>query len=128
MDIELFCLCDGAFNYNGKLTIVGTYDQLRIASIPMTVRVSIALKLNVPLNDLSNNSRIVLSFKDAHGNQVAPDVVNEVSTIPQNAAVIHLAMAVSVELNISELGPHRILLSFNNNLIKTKDFSIVLRQ
>lgn len=125
MDTEIFCLCDGAYNYNGRLTIVGTYDQLILQTVPQNARISIAVKLNIPRDRINNGSRVVLSFKDPNGNAVAGDIVNEVSNIPQNADMIHLAMAANIDLNVADVGVYKVELSINNELLKTKMFPIV---
>lgn len=127
MDIEIFCFCDGAFNYDGKLTIVGTYDQLLVNTIPQKVRLSVALKLNIQPNEINDGSKFILSFKDTHGNQVAKDVVNEIKQVPHTGEIIHLAMVINIELNVSEVGIHRVELSFNDKLLKTKLLPVALR-
>lgn len=127
MDIEVFCLCDGAYNYNGKLTIVGTYDQLIVESIPQKCRLAVALKLNVHPDEVSDGTKIMLSFKDSQSNQVAKDIVNTITVIPKGVDIIHLAMAVSIDLSIAEVGVHRVELSMNDTLIKKKEFLIALR-
>ena len=47
MKIEFFTFCDGAYNYDGRLTIVGTYDDIKAQSFPWKTNMSFALKLLV---------------------------------------------------------------------------------
>ncbi len=128
MEIEVFSLCDGAYNYNGRLTIVGTFDQLNISSAPQRSRVSIAVKVTVSPHEVTNGSRMVLSFKDAQGNNVAQEVVSQVNNLPQNVNRVHLAIAASVDLNISSPGMHKVKLMLNDNTLIEKEFPVVLVQ
>lgn len=47
MTIELFSLCDGAYNYNGKLTIVGTLASLSPTSLPVRIKIGVAMRIRV---------------------------------------------------------------------------------
>ena len=125
MDLEIFCFCDGAFNYGGKLTIVGTYDQLRLETVPQNVKVAIALKLNIPRAELREGSKLVLSFIDSRDNQIAGNIDYNIVGIPEEAKVIHIALASSVDFNITTFGLHSAVLSLDGKVLKVKEFEIV---
>lgn len=47
MKVELFALCQGAFNNNGQLTIVNTIDNFAVQSFPARISFGLALKFYV---------------------------------------------------------------------------------
>ena len=124
MEIELFALCDGAFNYGGKLTVVGTYDQLNVSMVPQQIKLSVAVKLNVSPGEASVGSKIRLSVKDPNGNPVSPIVTNSILQLPPNADIIHLAMALNMNLNITMEGMHRIDLILDETILRSKLFPV----
>lgn len=126
MEIEVFALCDGAFNYGGKLTVVGTYDRLNIPTVPSSARVSLAVKLNFDDNEVRSGSIIKLSFKDSLGNLVSGDITHTVGALNDNTSIRHIAMAVNSDLNISVEGVHTVELYLNDTLMLRKDFTIAV--
>ena len=52
MVIELFTLSDGAFNYNGKLTIVGALTTINLESLPSRVKTALAMRMRVYSEDV----------------------------------------------------------------------------
>lgn len=46
MKLEFFTLCEGAFNSNGRVTIVNTYDILKSATVPCSLNLGVAIKLS----------------------------------------------------------------------------------
>jgi len=126
MEVEVFSLCDGAFNYSGKLTIVGTYDQLNVQSVPFSARASIAVKLNLDENEIHSGSVLSISFKDPSGNPVSADVVNTIGPLADGIQIRHVAMAASANLNISLPGKHSVELFVDGRLIRQKFFDVVV--
>ena len=124
MGIDVFTLCDGAFNYSGKLTIVGTYDQLNVNTIPINVRVSLAIKLSFEENEIHNGSVIKVAFRNSLNNPVSADIHNTIGVLPDNVKVRHVAMAISAEIKIAEAGIHYVELYVDDTLMGRKDFSV----
>lgn len=126
MEIEVFTLCDGAFNYSGKLTIIGTYDQLIVNSVPISSRVSLAVKLNFDKNELHNGTTIKVAFKNSLGQPISADITNTVGVLPEGTQVCHVAMAVNADINISEAGAYSVELYVDDELKIRKSFDVVM--
>lgn len=69
----MFTLCDGAYNYNGKLTIVGTVDYIKVPKVPTVGSIGLAVKL---VNDVPQVGKklITINFKDSSGENMAPEI------------------------------------------------------
>lgn len=63
MKVELFTLCEGAFNHQGRLTIVDTLDKLSASKFPCKFNLGIALKLG--FKDETWITDFQMSFKNA---------------------------------------------------------------
>lgn len=126
MNIEVFTLCDGAFNYSGKLTIIGTYDQLNVQSVPISAKVSLAVKLCFDENEVHNGTTLKVSYKNPMGAPIAADVINTIGVLPESAQVRHVAMAISTDINISEVGAHSVELYVDDVLVRKKNFDVAV--
>ena len=124
MKTILFTLCDGAFNYGGKLTVVGTYDRITIPAIPGSPKTSFALKFRVPVSELDQNAEIRVEFVDANGNPVSGPVSKSVGIPESDTGNIHLAMVGSVQLNISETGTHKMICYIDNRQVEELEFYV----
>ena len=118
MDIRVFTLCDGAYNYNGKLTIVGTVDHIKVLKVPTLASVALAIKIaNVGGNSLKQ--KITINFKTAAGEKMVPEIVFEADTKEQ------LVIAGNIDgLNIKELGDCSVELKVGAELF-TLPFKVV---
>lgn len=73
MTVELFALCDGAYNYNGKLTIVGTLSDIEVSSFPTKVNMGIAIKIKLePEETIGDN--LAVWFYDSEDSKLPADV------------------------------------------------------
>ena len=88
MKIEFFTFCDGAYNYDGRLTIVGTYDDIKAQSFPWKTNMSFALKLLVS-NDEAGKKALNIRFTNAAGEPFAGEINTEID-IPQSDSVGHI--------------------------------------
>ena len=71
MEIRLFTLCDGAYNYNGKLTVVGTIDNIKVQRFPCSISIGVALKLVFAPNEVGDK-HIVLDFINSDNISILP--------------------------------------------------------
>lgn len=126
MEIEIFSLCDGAFNYSGKLTIVSTYDKLTVPSIPVNTRSCLAVKLNFDNDEVRNGTTIKVAYKDPLDNPITADIVNTVGGLQEGTQVRHVAMALNTNLNITEPGFHLVEMFIDNVLVRRKQFEVVV--
>lgn len=97
MDIRVFTLCDGAYNYNGKLTIVGTVDHIKVPKVPTVGSIALAVKIANVVNNGKQN--ISICFKTAAGEIMAPEILFEAEAKEQIVIAGNIA-----GLNIKELG------------------------
>lgn len=57
MEIEIFTLCDYAQDNNGKLTIVGTFDSINVASFPTdSPPCYMAMRIRIANSEAGNHS------------------------------------------------------------------------
>ena len=111
MVIDLFTLCDGAYNYNGKLTIVGTLDSISVPDVPAKVQFSIAMKLRFNPDEEGKHTLIV-RIKDANGKNIPPDMMLDLDIAPAEASTV-----VSLAVNAQGL-PFRTLSTITSTLYK----------
>lgn len=71
MQVRVFTLCDGAYNYNGKLTIVGTTDNIKVQRTPASVSIGIAVKISFAPNEYGVKN-IKVTITDNDGVEVLP--------------------------------------------------------
>ena len=126
MDIDIFSLCDGAFNYNGRLSIIGTYDQISVSEIPKSIRTSFAMKLTFLRSEIVPDMRLSVSFRDSQNNLVASGFECPVIAPTQPGGFVHVALAYNIEMSISSLGNYKVVLAVNGEERITRSFSVVL--
>lgn len=124
MKTIIFTLCDGAFNYDGRLTVVGTYDQMKMTSIPGNANANFALKFRVPVNELGQSATIRVEFQDMNDNPISDGISKSIAIPASDTGSIHLAMAGSVKLNVAEAGKHKMICYINDCQVEELVFSI----
>lgn len=127
MKTIVFSLCDGAYNYDGRLTVVGTYDNIKMQSIPGQFNANFALKFLIPDAELSPAAEIKIEFKDTNNNPIAETLRKPVPLPETRTGHIHLAMAGSVLLNVAEAGKYKMVCYIDDRQVEELDFSILLR-
>ena len=107
MVIDLFTLCDGAYNYNGKLTIVGTIDTMFVPEVPAKVQFSIAMKLRFDTTESGKHSMMV-RIKDVDGKNIPPDMKLDLDIQPSEADTI-VSLAVNAQgLPFDKFGKYQV--------------------
>lgn len=127
MKTIVFTLCDGAYNYDGRLTVVGTYDNIRMKSVPGQFNANFALKFLIPDSELSPTSEIRIEFKDTNNNPIAEPLRKTVPFPETRTGHIHLAMAGSVQLNVAEVGKYKMICFIDDRQVEDLGFSILLQ-
>lgn len=118
MDVRVFTLCDGAYNYNGKLTIVGTVDHIKVPKVPAIASIALAVKI-ANVGGGGAKKSITINFKTAQGDNMAPEIVFEAETKEQ------IIIAGNIDgLNIKELGDCVVELMIGEQLL-TLPFKVV---
>lgn len=78
MKVELFALCDAATDNRGKLNILGTFDQIYVAQLPV-VHPSSAVALRLRFNAMEAGAhKINLQFVDPDGQPLFQPMEGEV--------------------------------------------------
>lgn len=118
MELRVFTLCDGAYNYNGKLTIVGTADNLKVPKVPVLASIGLAVKIIVD-EDSIKKDEIRINFKTISGENMTPEIKFEAEIKNQ------IVIAGNVDgLNIKELGDCYVELKVGSNVF-TLPFKVV---
>lgn len=73
MNIRLFTLCDGAHNYNGRLTVVGTTDNVRVQNVPSKLNIGLAIKVSFPPSEYGEK-KLIIKVCDNEGTDVMPEI------------------------------------------------------
>ncbi len=115
MIVRIFTLCDGAYNYNGKLTIVGTVDNIKVPRVPVKAAVGIAVKIDFTPNE-NGDKTIVFHFKDAHQNLILPEMKVQAKA-EKKGETMSLVIAGNINgLDIKEEGSHTVEMMVNNEI------------
>lgn len=119
MDIRLFTLCDGAYNYNGKLTIVGTTDNIKVPHFPATVSFGIAVKVSFPPQEYGTKN-ISLRIIDDSGVDVLPELLLPPSDAKsKNGEEARLVLAGNMQsVNFVKEGEYCVLLNVSGQEVK----------
>lgn len=95
MKVELFTLCDGAYNYNGKLTIVGTLDGINVHALPSQVNFGIALKLRQEEID-TGDRKLSLHFVEPNGVEIPAEISMNLA-LSEHQKDSHISAAVNIQ-------------------------------
>ena len=81
MKVELFSLCDAATDNRGKLNILGTFDQIYAAKMPV-VHPSCAIALRMRFNKMEEGAhRVNIQLVDPDGRPVFQPMEGEVQAL-----------------------------------------------
>lgn len=113
MKVELFTICNGAFNSNGHLTIVNTCDRLSVPSLPYRVSFGIALKFYAVPGE-AVQKELSVSVLDPENNKVfEPEFVTPIG-INGGALANHFAVALNLQnVLFTKPGTHNVHLQLD---------------
>lgn len=97
MKIDLFTLCEGAFNTNGRLTIVNTFEDIIAPSYPWKGPLGMALKILVKKEEAGEHD-LKVSIKPVTGDKMLHEM-NAHLNLPVEKATndIRVAMATNIQ-------------------------------
>lgn len=123
MNIELFTLCDGAFNYNGKLTIVGTLSNVGVSEIPARLNIGVGVKLRLdPFETVGN--KLGIMFYNPDGTKIPIDVNVDLDS-KLTEEISYIALAVNIQgLPINQLGLHNAKLLLEEKEVAQYSFKL----
>jgi hypothetical protein len=100
MKVEVFCLCDAATDNRGKLNILGTFDQIYSARIPV-VHPACAIALRMRFNKMEEGTHTVsIQIVDPDGHPLFKPMNGEVH--PRMASSVD-SVAVNLILNFQHV-------------------------
>lgn len=108
MEIEIFTLCDYAADNGGKLTVVGTFDNITTPSLPVLQQLGIAIRLRFSARQTGAHTMALkitdptkASIANINGSLNVPDPVEPLPYTSIN-------MALNLGLEIKEKGIYKI--------------------
>ena len=127
MKVELFTLCDGAYNYNGKMTIVGTITNIGVPDVPISIPIGLAMKLQVDPNE-SGTKQLVISFVNPDGSNIPADLKIQLD-IEAQKEVSYIALAANIQnFPIAQLGLMTIKVSIDGNLLNEYHINVLRKE
>lgn len=128
MKVELFTLCEGAFNTNGRLTIVNTFEDIVSNQYPWRSQLGMALKLGF-LKDEMGEYDIKVSILPESGGQPMHEISAHLSYKQSvQASDVHLAMATNIQgVVIPAAGIYKVDIRINDNLLQSFPFKAILK-
>lgn len=122
MRIELFTLCEGAFNTDGRLTIVNTFDNIKSDHFPLKYAMGIALKVFIPKTECKDYE-IKLSIVSAD-NTILHRIKAPIK-MSQNNEDIHMALATNIQgIVFDATGNYHVDVAFDNNILLSHPFNV----
>lgn len=123
MTIELFTLCDGAYNYNGKLTIVGSLTSVSVGELPAKLQMSIAMRIRVDAEE-KGNCQLKIQFVNPDGTVIPADLVIN-TELDSSEKISYLAIAATIQgLRIEQAGNHVVMVTIGDNIVGEYPFEI----
>ena len=95
MKVELYALCQGAFNTNGQLTIVNTIDTFVVPNFPVRVSFGLALKLYIYPEE-EGEKTLTISILDKENKSIIPPIPTSLH-IERLDKASHIAIAINLQ-------------------------------
>ena len=78
MDIQIFTLCDSAQEYNGKLVIVGAFNEITASSFPAVhPEMAIVVRTIIENEDKEGHDVEISAFKSDTGKEGCKDCIQQ---------------------------------------------------
>lgn len=128
MKIELFTLCEGAFNTNGRLTIVNTFEDIIANQYPWRGQLGMALKLLIPKDEIKDYS-FQVRIQSADCTQTFHEMNAELKlSQPIDQGDVRIALATNIQgLLLPVAGDYIVVISVNGNPLQTFTFKALLK-
>lgn len=95
MKVELFALCQGAYNNNGQLTIVNTIDNFAVQSFPARISFGLALKFYI-LPHEEGDKTLSISILNKQETSIIPPIQTNLH-IERFDKASHLGLALNLQ-------------------------------
>ena len=122
MEVKIFTFCQGAFNDDGKLTIVGTFDDYFVSKFPAIVSFGLAIKLGLNEQD-GGEKHISIKFLNPEGKEFLRAMTADVQ-VPENIAS-NIAFATNIQgARFDMVGKYNCQLLVNGALIREQSIEV----
>lgn len=97
MDVEIFALCDAAADYGGKLSILGTFNQIQAKQFP-AAHPHCAIALRIRFDQIeAGDHRVRISIIDEDGKAIGPSVDGNIGVrFPPNFTSVCANMVLNI--------------------------------
>lgn len=95
MKVELYALCQGAYNNNGQLTIVNTVDNFGVSAFPARISFGLALKFYI-LPEEEGEKTLSISILNREGKSIIPPIPTKLY-IERFEKASHVALALNLQ-------------------------------
>jgi len=115
MKVELFVLCDAAADYDGKLSILGTFDTIWAKQVP-AVHPQCAIALRARFSRIEEGDHMVrINIVDEDGKAVVPSLEAGVHVkFPERPSAVSVNMIFNIQgLKINAYGEYSIDLAID---------------
>ena len=125
MKVELFALCQGAFNNNGQLTIVNTIDNFGVDAFPARISFGLALKFYIlPLEE--GDKTLSISILNDQKTNIIPPIPTNLH-LERYEKASHLGLAINLQnVLFDKPGEYNIHLELDNK--RLDDFAFEINQ
>lgn len=124
MNIELFTLCDGAYNYNGKMTIVGSLTNIGVPSIPINVQLGLAMKIQLDPEE-SGQKQMIIRFINPDGTNIPADLLVQLDIKPKKE-ISYISLAANIQnLPITQMGEMTVQVNIDGNILNEYHINVV---
>lgn len=126
MNIEAFLLCDAATEQQGKLNVLGAFDNIYAKKVP-TMHPACALAVRIRFDKIEEgNHSVRIQIIDQDGNNVCPKLEGNISvrTMPgHDSTVANLVLNIQ-RLEFKQYGQYRVDLAIDNKIEGSLPFHV----
>jgi len=126
MDVEAFLLCDCATDQQGKLNILGAFDNIWTKQVPM-VHPACTIAARVRFSKIEEGEhKIRINIIDADGNTAGPDLHNTILVrIPPNEDSRIQNLILNIQgLKLERYGQYRVDLAINGRQVASAPLKV----
>lgn len=124
MKTDIFALCEGAFNRNGSLTIVNTFDNIEASRLPWRTTVGLALKYSVTSED-AGEKKMIIRFLDNMGTEILPSIPVNLNILDKQEES-HLVVAVNLQnIVFTKSGQYMVSVIIDGIVFNTLSFNVI---
>lgn len=126
MKVELYALCQGAYNSNGQLTIVNTIDNFGVSSFPARISFGLALKFYI-IPEEEGEKVLSISILDKDKKSIIPPIPANIH-IERLDHASHIAIALNLQNVLFEKsGKYDVHLELDGNRLDNFAFEVEQR-